>query len=110
MVVIGFATGTGTYRAWGSNGPERFQLAPPISGSVEAALLVSAPELCVLDLRTARNDGPGQWFNAPRAHRLIGGGEATNQFVNERRVASDYDVLVWLANTSATSSFDGANR
>ena len=109
MVVVGFATGSGTYRAWGGEGPERFSLEPPIAGSVEAALHGSAPAQSVLDLRTTR-DGSRQWFNALRPHRLIGGGEATNQFVNQRRVASDYDLLVWFAQTSATTAFNGVDR
>lgn len=102
MVVVGFAAGSGSYQAWSNQRPAPFPLQSPIEGSVEAVLAATGVPRFVVDLRPARSGGPGQWFAASHPHRLIGGGEAKNQFEIRRPVARDYDLLIWIGETSAS--------
>ena len=102
MVVVGFATGSGSYQAWSDQGPAAFPLQPPIEGSVEAVLAATRVPRFVVDLRPARAGGPAHWFAEPHPHRLIGGGEVKSQFEVRRPVARDYDLLFWIGETSAS--------
>jgi erythromycin esterase len=101
MVVVGFATGRGSYRAVGrtKNGLGEFLLAEPTAKSVEAVFAAAGQPRFLLDLRPARAGGEGNWFADPHDHRSIGATEMTQQFF-PMPIARDYDFIAWIEETS----------
>jgi erythromycin esterase-like protein len=102
MVVVGFATGSGTYGAWGSRGYAEFPLQPSPADSAEALFAATGRPRFVLDLRLARDGDGGKWFGELHGHRLIGGGEMKEQFPARRALARDYDLVVWIEHSTAS--------
>jgi erythromycin esterase-like protein len=78
------------------------ELQPPPDESVEAVLLATAMPRFVLDLREAEPNAPGSGFLArPTPFRAIGALAMDQQFV-PANVATAYDALIWIAQTSAS--------
>jgi erythromycin esterase-like protein len=108
QVVVGFATGTGTYTAVANMGTPQSKLqrdnvlqAPP-EGSVESFLASADIPSFVLDLRRAITTSPGSsWATEQRMIRSIGAGAMDQQFFPV--VVNDiFDLIVWQAATSAS--------
>ena len=105
LVVFGFATGRGDYRAVAANRTEPgvFPLTRPEPGSVEALFEQADLPRLALDLRPGRTGGatPAAWFATPRLFRFIDARERTLQF-RKSPVARDYDLIIYLDETHAT--------
>jgi erythromycin esterase-like protein len=106
MVAIGSLTGRGEYRAEaldGSGVQIHLPLVEPVDGSVEQAFAATGLPRFIVDIRPARMAGsPGKWLLDDHLFRVIGDLEMKNQF-GLRRVASEYDLLIWLENTGAST-------
>jgi erythromycin esterase-like protein len=89
MIVIGYATGRGSYGAWGERDVAEFPLKSP-PDSIEAALLAAESPRFLLDLRSDPESEGIKWLSEPRLHGLLG----------RRAVARDYDILAWIEETS----------
>jgi erythromycin esterase len=104
MVVLGFATGSGTYRAVpkATRGQMNHGLALPPVGSFEHAFQATGLPRFVLDLRKA---GLGEvesgWLLERRPFRSIGAIEMTEQFY-PLKISDSFDAVIWIAKTSAT--------
>ncbi len=105
MVVIGMATGTGTYTAMKqSNGQLAHDnaLESPWADSVEQVFSASGLPLAIVDIRASREDKTGTgWAATPRPMRSIGAFATPQQFYSCIPALS-YDVLVWVAKSTAS--------
>ena len=104
MVVVGFATGTGTYRAVSRGGGalSPHGLAPPPPGSFEHAFQATGLARFILDLRKAvpRSADSG-WLCERRPFRSIGSMEMEEQF-SPTSIRDCFDAVVWIERTSAS--------
>ena len=103
MVVLGFATGTGTYRAVSraGRGLATHVLAPPPPDSFEHAFQATGISRFVLDLRKAvPSSAESGWLLERRPFRSIGAMEMENQFV-PLSLRHSFDAVVWIEKTSA---------
>jgi erythromycin esterase-like protein len=102
MVVLGFATGTGTYRAVSraGRGVTRHRLAAPPPESFEHAFQATGMPRFVLDLRKAVPVSPESgWLAESRPFRHIGAMEMTEQF-HPLPIREAFDAVVWIEKTS----------
>jgi erythromycin esterase-like protein len=105
MVVIGFATGRGTYTAASAETGALVtdnQLAPPPSDSVERVLSDAGVPIAIVDLRGSDASDPGSsWAATARPMRSIGALATDQQFFP--CVPRDmFDLLIWIEETSAS--------
>jgi erythromycin esterase-like protein len=110
MCVIGFATGTGEYRALAANNRKLavLPLQSPPADSIESVFAAAGRPLFALDLRPTREaTGPEKWFVEKHLHRIIGAGEVRQQF-SPREIAREFDAMVWIEKTSASVMLPGA--
>jgi erythromycin esterase-like protein len=110
LCVIGFATGTGKYRAFAA-GEAKFAVLPlqsPPPDSIESVFAAAGLPIFALDLRPARRaTGPEKWFAEKHLHRIIGSGEMKQQF-SPREMGREFDAMIWIARTSASVMLPGA--
>ncbi len=102
MVVVGFATGEGRYRAISNKGKGlgEWDLEPPPQGSLEYVLKDVGTPISLLDVRRASKNTPGsEWLLSPMPMRSVGAMEMDRQFfpVNVRDA---YDLIVWIERTT----------
>ena len=95
--VIGFAFGSGQYRA----GPETHDAIAPPAGSVEEVLHRTGLPAFVVDLRSVPRDGSASWATEARPFRAIGPVATNDQFA-PTVVADEYDALVYFDRTAPT--------
>jgi erythromycin esterase-like protein len=103
MVVLGFATGEGAYRAVSRDGKglTEHSLAPPPLDSVESVFQATGLPRFVLDLRNAVHDSPESgWLLERRRFRSIGAMEMPEQF-SQLAIRDSFDAVVWIDKTSA---------
>jgi erythromycin esterase-like protein len=109
MVVVGFATGEGTYTAiaQGGGGLKRdLLLEPPPVGSVEEIFTRSGLERAIVDIRSASATNPGtHWAATERLMRGVGAMEAAQQHF-PTTPANAFDILVWQARTTASKAIE----
>jgi erythromycin esterase-like protein len=109
MVVVGFATGEGTYTAiaQGGGGIKRdLLLEPPPVGSVEEIFTRSGLERAIVDIRGASATNPGtHWAATERLMRGVGAMEAAQQHF-PTTPANAFDILVWQARTTASKAIE----
>jgi erythromycin esterase len=104
MVVLGFATGTGRYRAVSRGGGSlaAHALAPPPEDSFEHAFEATGLPRFVLDLRKAvPRSAESGWLCEKRPFRSIGAMEVENQFF-PTPLRDAFDAVVWIGKTSAS--------
>ena len=103
MVVLGIATGTGTYRAvWrAGEGVKNYGLAPPPPDSFERVFQAAGLPRFILDLRKAVPDSPESgWLLERRRFRAIGSMGTPQQFF-PLVIRDSFDGVVWIQSTSA---------
>jgi erythromycin esterase-like protein len=103
MVVLGFATGSGTYRAVSRSGRgiSAHVLAPPPPGSFEHAFQASGLPRFVLDLRKAvPASADSGWLLERRPFRSIGAMEMESQFF-PLALRDSFDAVVWIEKTTS---------
>ena len=102
-VVVGFALNRGEYTAIGQGtGLGRHPLTAAEPGSYEYAFSRAGMPRFILDLRTTRADDPASgWLRAPMALRSIGAMAMDQQF-QRANLASVFDLIVFLEETTPT--------
>lgn len=102
VVVLGFATGQGTYMAVSDERAlASHSLAPPPPGSFEQVFLATGLPRFVLDLRRAVPGSTGSGFVfEERRFRSIGAVAADEQF-HPLRLRESFDAVVWIEKTTA---------
>jgi hypothetical protein len=103
MVVLGFGTGQGTYRAVSTSGKglTNHGLASPPPDSFESVFQAAGLPRFILDLRKAVPDSPESgWLLERRRFRSIGAMEMSEQF-SPLGIRDSFDGLVWIEKTSA---------
>jgi erythromycin esterase-like protein len=103
MVVFGFATGKGAYRAVSAagRGLRDHDLAPPPADSYEHAFQAVGLPRFILDVRKAVPGSPASgWLLEPRRLRSIGSMEMSEQF-HPLTIRDSFDAVVWIETTSA---------
>ncbi len=101
-VPLGFACGSGSYTAFDGEAGRlgAFPLTSPPEVSVEAMLgPIGRPRL-LIDLREVGEDPAAAWLKRPLKMRDIGALRSEDQF-GDSRVVQDYDLLVYLDQTTA---------
>lgn len=102
MVVLGFATGRGAYRAVSHGGgpPTSHALAEPPPSSFEHAFEATGLPRFVLDLRkAARGSADSGWLFERRPFRSIGAVAMENQFF-PTALTDSFDGVVWIEKTT----------
>lgn len=103
MVVLGFATGEGSYRARSMSGKgltDHGLQSPPVD-SYERIFQTTGLPRFILDLRTAVAGSPDSgWLAERRLFRAIGATRATRQFF-PLTIRDAFDGIVWIDRTSA---------
>jgi len=100
---IGFATGTGRYRAIAGAQTAENDLAQPPPGSCEAALARTGIARLFLDLRKSdAADAASAWMRKPMPFREIGALATERQFV-ATDLPTCFDALVWIEKTTASA-------
>ncbi|MFZ4573202.1 MAG: erythromycin esterase family protein [Phycisphaerales bacterium] len=103
-VVFGFATGSGRYTAMapGEGLKSDNQLLEPPAGSVEAHMASVGAPVLMLDLRGAAAAGSAAaWIASPTQMRSIGALATPQQFYPQN-LAESYDVLLYIAESTAS--------
>ncbi len=103
-VVVGFATSTGTYRAfaWDRSGLGTFPLIEPIDGSLERVLDTLPMRAALVDLRAAEDDERASRVLGETALlRSIGAMEVPIGQFYPVDLARSYDIIAWIRETSA---------
>ncbi len=107
MVVLGFATGKGSYRAVArsaARGLTNHGLEPPPADSFESQFQASGLPRFILDLRKAVPGSPDSgWLTETRRFRAIGSMELPGalQFRLAIPLREYFDAVVWIEETSA---------
>jgi erythromycin esterase len=112
MVVFGFATGSGTYRAVSARGKGLgdHELAPPPPGSFESLFQAASLPRFVVDVRESVPDTDGAgWIREARPFRSIGALEVEEQFF-PMKLAESFDAVIWIEKTSAARPLPGGAR
>jgi erythromycin esterase len=109
MRVVGFALGDGAYTASGPRGWTTYPAESPPPGSVESVMRATGIPRFALDLRAASHDARGRWLLEPHDFRAIGA-MATDRTFTPTPVATRFDLLVYLDQTSATEPMPGVGR
>ncbi len=107
MVVLGFTCHQGRYTAysWPRYEIKDFPIDPSVAGSLEWRLHELGLPALLLDLRGVSKDLPASaWLSKPVGFRDIGSLEAPEQF-STRRVAQDFDAIVFMDRTSPSRTF-----
>ncbi|MDB4881430.1 MAG: hypothetical protein JWL95_196 [Gemmatimonadetes bacterium] len=104
--VVGMAFGDGTYTSGGARGTTTYPADPPAPGSVESVLRAAGQPIFALDLRTAARTPAARWLTQPHDLRIIGTMATDNAFAPQR-VASDYDMLIYVDHTHASTLLGG---
>jgi len=111
LVVVGFATGHGAYRARGQRGDHAlgsFPLQMPPAGSVESVFAATRLPLFMVDLRSTPTDAAARWLLDDHPLRSIGAMELTGEFqFRPASVARNYDLMFWIEQTSPTVPLPG---
>ena len=103
-VVVGFATSTGTYRAfaWDRSGLGTFPLIEPVDGSLERALDTLPMQTALVDLRAAENDErANRVLGETTLLRSIGAMEVPLGQFYPVNLARSYDIIAWIRETTA---------
>ena len=106
MVIFGFAFYEGSFRAleWG-NGLQEFTVGPATVGSLDSTLAETDLPLFAVDLRRAPKEGPvADWLAVKQRMRQIPAvfsDETARFFEQPIRVATSYDVILFVEKTSA---------
>lgn len=103
MVVVGFATGTGTYRAVSNKGKGlgSWDLESPPQGSFEYYCQATNLPQFILDIRKSKpGSAESGWLDGELNFRMIGALEMDKQFF-PRPIRKEYDLMVWQAATTA---------
>jgi len=103
MVVLGFATGTGAYRAWSGSRRDVTDhgLEAPPPDSFERAFEATGLPQFILDLRKAVPGSPDSgWLLEQRRFRSIGAIAMSEQFY-PLAIRDAFDGVVWIEKTSA---------
>jgi len=105
MVALGFATGTGTYRAGSraGKGVSEHGLEPPPPDSFERVFQASGLPRFILDLRKAAPDSPESgWLLERKRFRSIGSMEMEGSFqFRPLELRDSFDGIVWIEQTAA---------
>jgi erythromycin esterase-like protein len=101
MVVLGFATGKGSYQAWSRRSLATHGLEDPPPDSFESVFQAAGLPRFILDLRKAVPSSPESgWLLERRRFRSIGAMEMSEQFF-PLGIRDSFDGLVWIEKTSA---------
>jgi erythromycin esterase-like protein len=104
---VGFSTGSGTCLALSPRWREGHLVQPlssPPRGSFERHLMADDSPLAILDLRNISPEDPENgWLTERRPFRNVGATSAPQQFFEER-IQADFDLLVWIEETTAARS------
>ena len=105
MVALGFATGTGTYRAGSraGKGVSEHGLEPPPPDSFERVFQASGLPRFILDLRKAAPDSPESgWLLERKRFRSIGSMEMEGSFqFRPLELRDSFDGIVWIEQIAA---------
>lgn len=97
---VGFTAGGGRYAAIGEDGLGPHDLLPPPTDSVEAVLAATGEALLMLDLREADSTDPvSAWLHGDLFMLSIGA-MATPWQYHRQPVAKNFDLLMWVADTT----------
>ncbi|MEO8562495.1 MAG: erythromycin esterase family protein [bacterium] len=100
--IVGTAFGEGTYVSNGARGLTAYPADPPAPGSVESAFRAAGLRLAALDLRGASRSAASRWLTQPHDLRIIGTMATDNAFA-PARVAGDYDIMIYVDRTRAST-------
>ncbi|MEO8586658.1 MAG: erythromycin esterase family protein [Acidobacteriota bacterium] len=105
LVIFGFAFDEGSFQAVGNGALRNFTVVPAPPGSIDAMLAATGIPLFALDLRGLPPDSPAsRWLDSRRMTRSIGAmydPAAAEKFFVRQIVPSSYDVLLFVAKTTA---------
>jgi erythromycin esterase len=104
--VVGMAFGGGTYTSNGPRGLAAYPADEPEPGSVESVLRAAGLPIFALDLRGAARVPAARWLTEPHELRIVGTNATDNAFATQR-VASDYDMLIYVDHTRASTLLEG---
>lgn len=110
MIVFGFAFHAGEYTAVGSRGIAVYSTSPSEPGSVEWFFKSSGIARLILDLRKASAEEKGAaWLMEELDFRSIGA-MAMDYAFSPRRIAQEFDALIYIENTTPSDCFRSKGR
>jgi erythromycin esterase-like protein len=112
-VNVAFCSSHGTYTALDESHRDlgAHTLSHPPPGSFEAILEMSGKPILFVDLRVAREDDPGSaWLTETRLFGGTIGAVAMPDHYEPTKLQADYDLLLWVRDTSASRPLANKRR
>lgn len=111
---LGFSFFDGSFTAMGKNGYNSYNAITPLPGSLEYLLNQLNEPIFILDLKKIRSDSPKElkWLLKGLDYRAIGSAKMDgycNEFLRQRKIAEDFDYLIFLKNSSPSQPLNANN-